>query len=98
MDPCCGSGGMFVQSAQFVSAHGGRRDQLSIYGQEFTNTTWKLAKMNLALRGIEANLGPRSADSFTEDLHPDVRADFVIANPPFNISDYWSESLADDPR
>lgn len=97
-DPCCGSGGMFVQSAKFVEAHGGNRDQLSIYGQEFTNTTWKLAKMNLALRGIDADLGPRSADSFTEDLHPDLRADFIIANPPFNISDYWNESLADDPR
>lgn len=97
-DPCCGSGGMFVQSTKFVDAHGGNRDQLSIYGQEFTNTTWKLAKMNLALRGIDADLGPRSADSFTEDLHPDLRADFIIANPPFNISDYWNESLADDPR
>ena len=98
LDPCCGSGGMFVQSANFVTAHGGSRNQLSIYGQEFTHTTWKLAKMNLALRSIDADLGPRSADSFTEDLHPDLRADFVIANPPFNISDYWNESLADDPR
>ncbi|OKL45928.1 N-6 DNA methylase [Boudabousia liubingyangii] len=98
LDPCCGSGGMFVQSTKFVTAHGGNRDQLSIYGQEFTNTTWKLAKMNLALRGIDADLGSHSADSFTEDLHPDLRADFVIANPPFNISDYWSEQLADDPR
>lgn len=98
LDPCCGSGGMFVQSAKFVDAHGGNRNQLSIYGQEFTNTTWKLAKMNLALRGIDADLGSKSADSFTEDLHPDLRADFIIANPPFNISDYWSESLADDPR
>ncbi|USR79035.1 type I restriction-modification system subunit M [Arcanobacterium pinnipediorum] len=98
LDPCCGSGGMFVQSAKFVEAHGGNRDRLSIYGQEFTNTTWKLAKMNLALRGIDADLGTKSADSFTEDLHPDLRADFIIANPPFNISDYWDESLADDPR
>lgn len=97
-DPCCGSGGMFVQSDRFVKAHGGGRDQLSIYGQEFTNTTWKLAKMNLALRGIDADLGSHSADSFTEDLHPDLRADYIIANPPFNISDYWNESLADDPR
>ncbi|MFG6161338.1 MULTISPECIES: type I restriction-modification system subunit M [unclassified Actinotignum] len=97
-DPCCGSGGMFVQSAKFVDAHDGNRNQLSIYGQEFTNTTWKLAKMNLALRGIDADLGAKSADSFTEDLHPDLRADFIIANPPFNISDYWNESLADDPR
>ena len=98
LDPCCGSGGMFVQSAKFVDAHGGNRNQLSIYGQEFTNTTWKLAKMNLALRGIDADLGSKSADSFTEDLHPDLRADYIIANPPFNISDYWDESLADDPR
>lgn len=98
LDPCCGSGGMFVQSAKFVDAHGGNRNQLSIYGQEFTNTTWKLAKMNLALRGIDADLGSKSADSFTEDLHPDLRADCIIANPPFNISDYWDESLADDPR
>jgi len=98
LDPCCGSGGMFVQSAKFVDAHGGNRNQLSIYGQEFTNTTWKLAKMNLALRGIDADLGAKSADSFTEDLHPDLRADYIIANPPLNISDYWDESLADDPR
>lgn len=98
LDPCCGSAGMFVQSAKFVDAHGGNRNQLSIYGQEFTNTTWKLAKMNLALRGIDADLGAKSADSFTEDLHPDLRADYIIANPPFNISDYWDESLADDPR
>jgi type I restriction enzyme M protein len=97
-DPCCGSGGMFVQSAEFVQAHGGNRDNISVYGQEFTNTTWRLAKMNLALRGIDANLGEKSADSFTEDLHPDLRADFVIANPPFNKHDWWDASLADDPR
>ena len=97
-DPCCGSGGMFVQSAEFVKAHGGQRGAISVYGQEFTDTTWKLAKMNLALRGIEANLGERSADSFTQDLHPDLRADFVIANPPFNVSDWWDAKLADDPR
>jgi len=83
LDPACGSGGMFVESAKFVAAHGGNRAAISVYGQEFTDTTWKLAKMNLALRGIEANLGERSADSFTEDLHPDLRADYVIANPPF---------------
>jgi type I restriction enzyme M protein len=97
-DPACGSGGMFVESAEFVKAHGGSRNDLSVYGQEFTDTTWKLAKMNLALRGIEADLGPRSDDSFTTDLHPDLRADFVLANPPFNISDWWSATLADDPR
>lgn len=97
-DPAAGSGGMFVQSAEFVKAHGGKRTDISVYGQEYTDTTWKLAKMNLALRGIEADLGSHSADTFTEDLHPDLRADFVIANPPFNVSDWWSETLADDPR
>lgn len=97
-DPACGSGGMFVQSAEFVKAHGGKRTDISVYGQEFTDTTWKLAKMNLALRGIEADLGDRSADSFTQDLHPDLRADFVIANPPFNVSNWWHAKLADDPR
>ena len=97
-DPAAGSGGMFVQSAEFVKAHGGKRTDISVYGQEFTDTTWKLAKMNLALRGIEADMGLRSADSFTDDLHPDLRADFVIANPPFNISDWWAPKLADDHR
>lgn len=97
-DPACGSGGMFVQSAEFVKAHGGKRTDISVYGQEFTDTTWKLAKMNLALRGIEADLGTHSADSFTEDLHPDLRADFVLANPPFNVSDWYDARLADDPR
>ncbi|GEK80140.1 class I SAM-dependent DNA methyltransferase [Agrococcus baldri] len=97
-DPAAGSGGMFVQSAEFVKAHGGKRTDIAVYGQEFTNTTWKLAKMNLALRGIEADLGSRSGDSFTDDLHPDLRADFVIANPPFNVSDWWDAKLADDPR
>ena len=97
-DPAAGSGGMFVQSAEFVKAHGGKRTDISVYGQEFTDTTWKLAKMNLALRGIEADMGTHSADSFTEDLHPDLRADYVIANPPFNVSDWWDAKLADDPR
>ncbi|WP_203335583.1 class I SAM-dependent DNA methyltransferase [Nocardioides limicola] len=97
-DPACGSGGMFVQSAEFVKAHGGKRSDISVYGQEFTDTTWKLAKMNLALRGIEADLGDRSADSFTQDLHPDLRADFVIANPPFNVSNWWDAKLQDDAR
>ncbi len=97
-DPACGSGGMFVQSAEFVKAHGGKTDDISIYGQEFTATTWKLAKMNLALRGIEADLGDRPADSFTQDLHKDLRADFVLANPPFNVSKWWNAKLADDPR
>jgi type I restriction enzyme M protein len=97
-DPCCGSGGMFVQSEEFILVHGGKRDDISIYGQEFVATTWKLAKMNLALRGIDADLGDRSDDTFHRDLHPDLRADFVLANPPFNKDDWWSESLADDPR
>ncbi len=97
-DPACGSGGMFVQSAEFVKAHGGTRGDISVFGQEFTDTTWKLAKMNLALRGIEADLGDRSADSFTQELHPDLRADFVIANPPFNVSTWWNAKLENDPR
>ncbi|WP_078316094.1 class I SAM-dependent DNA methyltransferase [Mycobacterium sp. D16Q16] len=97
-DPACGSGGMFVQSAEFVKAHGGKRNDISVYGQEFTATTWKLAKMNLALRGIDADLGDKSADAFTQDLHPDLRADFVLANPPFNVSDWWNAKLGDDPR
>jgi type I restriction enzyme M protein len=89
---------MFVQSEEFVLAHGGRRDDLAIYGQEFVGTTWKLARMNLAIRGIDADLGDRSDDSFHRDLHPDLRADFVIANPPFNKDDWFSQALADDPR
>jgi type I restriction enzyme M protein len=97
-DPACGSGGMFVQSTEFVKAHGGKRTDISVYGQEFTDTTWKLAKMNLALRGIEADLGDRSADSFAQDLHPEMRADFVLANPPFNVSNWWDAKLQDDPR
>jgi type I restriction enzyme M protein len=97
-DPSCGSGGMFVQSANFVTAHGGKRNDISVYGQEFTAATWRLAKMNLAIRGIEANLGDRADDSFHRDLHPDLRADFVIANPPFNVSDWYSDALRDDAR
>lgn len=97
-DPAAGSGGMFVESSKFVKAHGGKRTDISVYGQEFTDATWKLAKMNLALRGIEADMGDRSADSFTQDLHPDLRADFIIANPPFNVSNWWDAKLADDPR
>jgi type I restriction enzyme M protein len=97
-DPACGSGGMFVQSAEFVKAHGGKRTDISIFGQEFTDTTWKLAKMNLALRGIEADLGNHSDDSFGNDLHPDLRADFVLANPPFNVSNWWHPKQDGDPR
>jgi len=97
-DPCCGSGGMFVQSQAFVEAHGGRRNDIAVYGQELNDTTRRLAKMNLAIRGIEADLGPRCGDSFHEDLHPDRKADFILANPPFNVSDWGGELLRDDPR
>jgi type I restriction enzyme M protein len=98
-DPCCGSGGMFVQSEKFVEAHGGRIGDLSIYGQESNTTTWRLAKMNLAIRGIEANLGePDSAGSFRRDQFPDLKADYVLANPPFNDSDWSGEQLRDDVR
>lgn len=97
-DPCCGSGGMFVQSAEFVAAHGGNRNDISVYGQEYTASTWRLAKMNLAIRGIEANLGDRADDTFHRDLHPDLRADFILANPPFNVSDWYTDALRDDPR
>lgn len=97
-DPCCGSGGMFVQSEKFVLAHGGKLSDLSVYGQESNPTTWRLAKMNLALRHIDANLGPQHGDSFSNDLHKDLKADFVLANPPFNISDWGGERLRDDAR
>jgi type I restriction enzyme M protein len=97
-DPCCGSGGMFVQSENFVEAHGGQRNDIAIYGQELNDTTWRLAKMNLAIRGIEADLGPRWGDTFHEDLHPDLKADFILANPPFNVSDWGGDQLRDDPR
>jgi type I restriction enzyme M protein len=97
-DPCCGSSGMFVQSEEFIEKHGGRIGDLSIYGQESNPTTWKLAKMNLALRGIEANLGPHHADTFRNDLHKDLRADFILANPPFNMSDWGGENLKEDVR
>lgn len=97
-DPCCGSSGMFVQSEEFIRAHGGRIGDLSIYGQESNPTTWKLARMNLAIRGIDANLGPEAADSFHRDLHPDLKADFILANPPFNMSDWGQPTLRDDVR
>ena len=97
-DPCCGSSGMFVQSEEFIRAHGGRIGDLSIYGQESNPTTWKLARMNLAIRGIDANLGPEAADSFHRDLHPDLKADFILANPPFNMSDWGQPQLRDDVR
>ena len=97
-DPCCGSGGMFVQSVKFVEAHGGRRDEVSVFGQESNYTTWRLARMNLAIRGIEAHLGPRHSDTFREDVHPDLRADYILANPPFNISEWHGDKLRDDAR
>ena len=97
-DPCCGSGGMFVQSELFVEAHGGNTTDISIYGQEFNSTTWRLAHMNLAIRSIEANLGQEPADTFLRDLHPDLKADYILANPPFNVSDWSGRLLQDDVR
>ncbi len=97
-DPCCGSGGMFVQSEKFIEAHGGKLGDVSIYGQESNPTTWRLAAMNLAIRGIDFNLGREPGDTFTRNQHPDLRADFILANPPFNISDWWHGSLEGDPR
>jgi type I restriction enzyme M protein len=97
-DPCCGSGGMFVQSEKFIEAHGGKIGDVSIYGQEANPTTWRLAAMNLAIRGIDFNLGKEPADTFTRDQHADLRADYVLANPPFNISDWWHGRLEGDPR
>ena len=97
-DPCCGSGGMFVQSEQFIEDHGGRRDAISVYGQEINHTTWRLAKMNLAVQGIDADIRWNNEGSFHKDEHPDLRADFILANPPFNISDWGGERLKDDIR
>lgn len=97
-DPCCGSAGMFVQSERFVAAHGGQTTDISIFGQESNPTTWRLAHMNLAIRGIEANLGPQPADSFLRNLHPDLKADYILANPPFNISDWSAKLLEGDVR
>lgn len=97
-DPCCGSGGMFVQSEKFIEAHGGKIGDVAIYGQEANPTTWRLAAMNLAIRGIDFNLGREPADTFTKNQHADLRADYILANPPFNISDWWHGSLMGDPR
>lgn len=97
-DPCCGSGGMFVQAADFVKAHQGNVDNISVFGQELNATTWKLAKMNLAIRGIDANLGDAPGDTFHDDKHKALRVDYILANPPFNISDYGQPSLLEDPR
>jgi type I restriction enzyme M protein len=98
-DPACGSGGMFVQSIKFIQSHNGDKKEVSIYGQEYTATTYKLAKMNLAIRGISANLGAVAADTFGKDQHPDLKADFIMANPPFNQKDWRAtDELTDDPR
>jgi type I restriction enzyme M protein len=98
-DPACGSGGMFVQSMKFIENHHGDKKEVSIYGQEYTSTTYKLAKMNLAIRGIAANLGAVPADTFSKDQHPDLKADYIMANPPFNQKDWRAENeLLDDPR
>lgn len=98
-DPACGSGGMFVQSIKFIENHHGNKKEVSIYGQEYTNTTYKLAKMNLAIRGISANLGEKAADTFGDDQHKDLKADYIMANPPFNQKDWRGDKeLIDDPR
>ena len=97
-DPCCGSGGMFVQSAKFVENHRGNIDDISVYGQDSNPTTWKMAQMNLAIRGIDADLGKFNADTFFNDCHPTLRADYIMANPPFNLSDWGADKLADDVR
>lgn len=98
-DPCCGSGGMFVQSIKFVEAHHGNKKKVSIYGQEYTNTTYKLAKMNLAIRGIAANLGEMAANTFSNDQHKDLKADYIMANPPFNQKEWRAaDELLEDAR
>ena len=98
-DPCCGTGGMFVQSVKFIENHQGSKKEVSIYGQENTPTTYKLAKMNLAIRGISANLGETHADTFANDQHKDLKADYIMANPPFNLKDWRGEKeLLNDPR
>ena len=97
-DPCCGSGGMFVQSAKFVENHSGNISDISIYGQDSNPTTWKMAQMNLAIRGIEPDLGKYAADTFLNDQHPTMRADYIMANPPFNLSDWGADKLREDVR
>jgi type I restriction enzyme M protein len=98
-DPCCGSGGMFVQSLKFVRSHHGNTKDISVYGQEYTSTTYKLAKMNLAVRGLSANLGEIPADTFFKDQHPDLKADYIMANPPFNLKGWRQpDELTNDPR
>ena len=97
-DPCCGSGGMFVQSVKFLKEHAGNRFGVSVYGQESNADTWKMAKMNMAIRGIDANLGPYQADTFFNDLHKNTKFDFIMANPPFNLSNWGQDKLKDDIR
>lgn len=97
-DPCCGSGGMFVQSVKFLQAHSGNRNKISVYGQESNADTWKMAKMNMAIRGIDADFGPYQSDTFFNDLHPSLKADFIMANPPFNLSNWGQDKLQDDVR
>lgn len=97
-DPCCGSGGMFVQSVNFLQAHMGNRKRISVYGQESNADTWKMAKMNMAIRGIDTDLGPYQADTFFNDLHPTLKADFIMANPPFNLSGWGQDKLMEDKR
>ena len=97
-DPACGSGGMFVQSAKFIERHQGNIKDISVYGQDSNPTTWKMAQMNLAIRGIEADLGKFNADTFFDDQHPTLKADFIMANPPFNLSDWGADKLQDDVR
>ena len=97
-DPACGSGGMFVQSAKFIEAHNGNRSAISVYGQEANADTWKMAKMNMVIRGIDADFGPYQADTFTKDLHPTLKADFILANPPFNYHPWNQEKLLSDGR
>lgn len=97
-DPAMGSGGFFVQSEKFIKEHSGKIDAISVYGQEYNHTTWQLAAMNMAIRGIDFNFGGQPADSMNNDLHPDLRADFIMANPPFNMKEWWTEKLANDVR
>ena len=97
-DPCCGSGGMFVQSAKFIQNHQKDINNISVYGQEANPSTWKMAHMNVAIRGLEANLGKSYADTFFNDQHPTLKADFIMANPPFNLSDWGADKLEKDPR
>lgn len=97
-DPCCGSGGMFVQSAEFIKRHQGNINDISVYGQESNPTTWKMATMNLAIRGISADLGKFNADTFFDDCHKNERFDYILANPPFNMKDWGGDRLKGDPR